>query len=66
MIASVGNSSYIYYWKSNGLSDERLNSTKTPHHDITPNWDYCGTKTRVEFNGSCLKQDKVTFNHVKV
>ena len=37
MIASVGNSSYIYYWKSNGLSDERLNSTKTPHHDITPN-----------------------------
>ena len=66
MIASVGNSSYIYYWKSNGLSDERLNSTKTPHHDITPNLDYFGTKTRVEFNGSCLKQDKVTFNHVKV
>ena len=66
MIASVGNSSYIYYWKYNGLSDERLNSTKTPHHGITANLDYCGTKTRVEFNGSCLKQDKVTFNHVKV
>ena len=66
MIASFGYSSYIYYWKSNGLSDERLNSTKTPHHDITPNLDYFGTKTRVEFNGSCLKQDKVTFNHVKV
>ena len=26
---------------------------------------YCGTKTRVEFNGS-LKQDKVTFNHGKI
>ena len=25
-----------------------------------------GTKTRVEFNGSCLKQDSVTFNHGKI
>ena len=25
-----------------------------------------GTKTQVEFNGSCLKQDKVTFNHGEV
>ena len=24
------------------------------------------TETRVEFNGSCLKQDNVTFNHGKV
>ena len=24
---------------------------------------YYGTKTRVEFNGNCLKQDKVTYNH---
>ena len=33
---------------------------------ITPNLDYYDTKTRVEFNGSCLKEDKVTFNHEKV
>ena len=26
---------------------------------------YC-TKTKVEFNGSCLKQDKVTYNHGKI
>ena len=25
-----------------------------------------GTETRVEFNGSCLKQDKIIFNHGKV
>ena len=24
---------------------------------------FYGTETRVEFNGSCLKQDKVTYNH---
>ena len=66
IIAGVGNGSYIYYWKSKGLPQEIINSIKTPNHSITPNLDYYGTKTRVEFNGSCLKQDKVTFNHGKV
>ena len=37
-----------------------------PNHSITPNLDYYGTKTRVQFNGSCLKTDSVTFNHKKV
>ena len=64
--AGAGNGNYIYYWKSKGLSDVRINSITTPNHSITPNVDYYGTKTRVEFNGSCLKQDKVTFNHGKV
>ena len=66
IIAGVGNGSYIYYWQSKGLSDERINSIKTPNYSITPSLDYYGTKTRVEFNGSCLKQDSVTFNHGKV
>ena len=48
------------------MPQEIINSIKTPNHSITPNLDYYGTKTRVEFNGSCLKQDKVTFNHGKV
>ena len=47
-------------------SDEKMNSIKTPNHSITPNLDYYGTKTRVDFNGGCLKQDKVTLNHGKV
>ena len=66
MISGVGNESNIYYWKSKGLSDERINSIKAPNHSITPNLGYYGTGTRVEFNGSCLKQYKVTFNHGKV
>ena len=64
--AGVGNGSYIYYWRSEGLSGKRINSIKTSNHSVTPSLDYYGTKTRLEFNGSCLIQDKVTFNHKKV
>ena len=66
MITGVGNGNYICYWKSKGFSGEKTNSIKTSNHSITPNLSYYGTKTRVEFNGSCLKQDKVTFNHGKI
>ena len=62
-IAGVGSGNYIYFWKSKSLSDERLNSNTASNHSITPELNYYGTKIRVEFNGSCLKQDKVTYNH---
>ena len=65
-IAGVGNGSYIYYWQSKGLSDEKINSITTSNHCVTPNLDYYVTKTRVEFNRNCLKQDILTFNHGKV
>ena len=65
-ISEIGNDNYIHYWKPKGLSDELINSIKTSSHSITPNFGYYGIKTRVEFNGSCLKQDKVKFNHGKV
>ena len=48
------------------MSDERINSVKKSNHILTPNLDYYGTKTRLEFNGSCLKQDEVTFDHEKI
>ena len=66
LIAGVSNSDYIYYWESKGFSDERINSIRTSNHSITPGLNYYGNKTRVEFFGSCLKQDKVAFNHGKV
>ena len=62
-IAVVGSGNYIYFWKSKGLSDERLDGNTAPNHSITPELSYFGTKTREEFNGSCLKQDKITYNH---
>ena len=62
-IAGVGSGNYIYHWKSKGLSDERLYSITAFNQTVTPELSFYGTKTRVEFNASCLKQDKVTYNH---
>ena len=66
IITGVGNGSYIYYWQSKELSDERINSITAPDYSVTPFLDYYGTKTRVEFSGKCLKQDKVTYTHGRV
>ena len=65
-IIGVGSGNYIYFWKSIGLSDERFNSNTASNYKITLELSYYGTKIRVEFNGSCLKQDKVTYNHGKI
>ena len=59
-IAGVGSSNYLYFWKSKGLSDERINSITTSNCSITPELSHYGTKTRVKSSGSCLKQDKAT------
>ena len=63
MIGGVGSGNYIYFWKSKGLSDERINSNTASNHSITPELSYYGTIARVKFSGSCLKQDKATCNH---
>ena len=62
-IIGVGSGNCIYFWKSRGSSYERLNSNIASNYKITPELSYYDIKTRVEFNGSCLKQDKVTYNH---
>ena len=45
------------------MSDEKINSVTTSNYSITPKLSHCGSKTRVEFSGSCLKQDKATYSH---
>ena len=35
-IIGVGTGEYIYFWKSKGLSDERINSITTADYSITP------------------------------
>ena len=62
-IAGFASGNYIYFWKSKGLTDERLDSIIASNYKITPELGFYGTKTRVAFNGSCLKQEKVTLNH---
>ena len=65
-ISGVGNGKYIYFWKSKGFSDERINSVTASNYCITPELSYYGSKIRVKFNGSCLKQDKIRFDHGKI
>ena len=48
------------------MFDERVNSNTASNYKITPELSYYGTKIRLEFNGSCLKQDKVTYNHENI
>ena len=62
--AGVGNGNCIYYWKSKGLSDERINSIKTSDYEITPYLSYYDSnKIRVSLDGGCLKQDQSTRFH---
>ena len=62
-VAGVGSVNYIYFWKCKSLSDERLDSMTESNYKMTPKLRFYGTKTKVKFNGGCLKQDKVTLNH---
>ena len=51
-IVNVGNDKYVYYWKSNGLSDEPINPIKTSDCGITPCLSYYdGNEIRVKFDG---------------
>ena len=65
-VSGVGTSNYIYFWKSKGLSDKNITVPATSDYSLNPQLSYLGTKTRLKFRGSCLKQDKTTFNHGKV
>ena len=50
---------HIYYWKSKGLSDEKINSIKTSDYRIIPYLSYYNiSKIRVGFDGGFLKQDQ--------
>ena len=58
--------SNILLWKSKGLSDESIKPPTTSNKMLNPSLDFVGTKARVKFNGDCLKQEKNTFNQVKI
>ena len=57
---------YILSWSSEGLSNESIKPPSASNNFLTPSLNYSGTKLRVKFNGSCLKQDKVTYTHGKI
>ena len=62
----ITNTDYISSWKSEGLSAESIKPPTTSDNSLTPALNYYGTKARLEFTGSCLKQSKLSYNHGKV
>ena len=49
-----------------GLSAESITPPTTSDNSLTPILNYYGTKTRVKFTGSCLKQPKISYTRGKV
>ena len=62
----TANTLYISSWKSKGFSDENITAPITSDCKLNPQLNYFGTKTKVEFRVSSLKQDKITLNHGKI
>ena len=54
---------YIFY---RGNLKDYLKPPTTSDNSLTPILNYYGTKTRVKFTGSCLKQPKISYTHGKV
>ena len=62
----ITNTDYISSQKSKGLSSKSFKPPATSDNSLTPALNYYSTKTRVKCTGSCLKQSKISYNHVKV
>ena len=65
------NTNYVLSWKSKGLSAETIKShTTSPltasDYNLIPTLSYSGTKTKLKFTGSYLKQDQISYTHGKV
>ena len=56
---------YFLSWISKGLSNKSIKPPTTSNNSLAPILNYYGTRRKVSFDRTCLKQDKVTFNHRK-
>ena len=59
----IANTDYASSWKSKGLSAETIKLPATSDNSLTQRVSYYGTKTRVKFTASCLKQPKISCTH---
>ena len=57
---------YLKGWTSKGLSNENVTPPSTRNNFLSPLLNYLGTKIRIKFSGSHLKQDKVIYTHGKI
>ena len=63
---TITTTNYISSWKSKGLSAESIKPFPTSDNSLTPLIDYYNYNIRVKFNGSILRQPKVTYTHGKL
>ena len=61
----ITNTNYVSSWKTKGLSSESIKPPATSDNSLNPALNYYGTKTRVKFTRSCLKQSKISYTHGK-
>ena len=45
------------------MSNKIIKPQSTNDKSLAPKLNYVGNKTRVKYDGSCLKQDKIAYNH---
>ena len=57
----ISDTKYIPDWKSKVLSDEIIKPPTTSNNSLAPKLSDIGNKINVIFNGSCLKQVKLTY-----
>ena len=62
----VNTADYVLSWKSKGLSNESIKTPTTTDNSLTPELNYYGTKTKIKFTGSCLKQSSHILTHKKI
>ena len=62
-IKLITNTIYISSWKFKELYNESVKPTPTSDNSLSPVADYYGSKIKLKFNGSCLKQDTITYTH---
>ena len=62
----VNTADYVLSWQSKGISNESIKPPTTTNNSLTPELNYYGTKTRVKFTRSCLKQSDHIYTHKKV
>ena len=62
----ITNTDYDSSWKSKGLPAESIKPPATSDNSLNLAVSYYGTKTRVKFTGSRLKQPTISYTHGKV
>ena len=61
----IVDSNYILEWRSKVISDKNITPPSASYNFLTPSLNYLGTKRKVRFIGSCLKQEKIRYSQGK-